>query len=97
LFDDRFGRPARGNDKSNVEGMVRYTRRNFMVPAPRYDSFDDLNTHLEQKCLERQSDTLRGHTQTIGARLIADLDALMGLPPLGTLLCNALPGSGRRI
>jgi transposase len=25
LFDDRFGRPARGNDKGNVEGMVGYT------------------------------------------------------------------------
>lgn len=22
LFDDKFGRPARGNDKGNVEGMV---------------------------------------------------------------------------
>ncbi|MBL4811211.1 MAG: transposase, partial [Rhodobacteraceae bacterium] len=41
LFDDKFGRPARGNDKGNVEGMVGYTRRNVMVPAPRYDSFDD--------------------------------------------------------
>jgi len=54
LFDDKFGRPARGNDKGNVEGMVGYTRRNFMVPAPRYDSFDDLNAHLEAKCLDRQ-------------------------------------------
>ena len=34
LFDDRFGRPARGNDKGNFEGMVGYTRRNFMGPAP---------------------------------------------------------------
>ena len=53
LFDDKFGRPARGNDKGNVEGMVGYTSRNFMVPAPRYDRFDDLNAHLEQRCLER--------------------------------------------
>lgn len=48
LFDDRFGRPARGNDKGNVEGMVGYTRRNFMVPAPHYDSFDDLNMHRKR-------------------------------------------------
>lgn len=80
LFDDKFGRPARGNDKGNVEGMVGYTRRNFMVPAPRHDSFDDLNAHLEAKCLARQDKTLRGHDQTIGARLMTDLDALMGLP-----------------
>lgn len=30
--------------------------------------------------MERQSDTLRGHTQTIAARLVSDLDALIGLP-----------------
>ena len=60
--------------------MVGYTRRNFMVPATRYDSFDDLNANLEQRCLERQDDKLRGHEQTIGERLISDQDALMGLP-----------------
>ena len=62
LFDDKFGRAARGNDKGNVEGMVGYTRRNFMVPAPRYDSFGDLNAHLEAKCLARQGDKLPSYT-----------------------------------
>ena len=32
LFEDRFGRPGKGNDKGKVEGMVGYTRRNFLVP-----------------------------------------------------------------
>lgn len=80
LFDDKLGRPARGNDKGNVEGMVGYTRRNFMVPAPRYERFDDLNAHLEQRCLARQGDKLRGHSQTIGQRLASDTEVLMGLP-----------------
>ena len=80
LFDDKFGRPARGNDKGNVEGMVGYTRRNFMVPAPRFDSFDDLNADLEAKCLARQGETLRGHDRTIGEHLLSDSDALMVLP-----------------
>lgn len=51
-----------------------------MVPAPRYDSFDDLNEHLEQRCFERQGGKLWGHNQTIGDRLMSELDALMGLP-----------------
>ena len=34
LFTDRFGRPGKGNDKGKVEGMVGYTRRNFLVPIP---------------------------------------------------------------
>ncbi|MBM3395557.1 MAG: transposase, partial [Betaproteobacteria bacterium] len=32
LFEDRFGRPAKGNDKGKVEGLVGYIRRNCMVP-----------------------------------------------------------------
>lgn len=51
-----------------------------MVPAPRFDSFDDFNANLEAKCLTRQGDKLRGHEQTIGNRLISDREALMGLP-----------------
>jgi len=35
LFADKFGRPAKGNDKGKVEGLVGYARRNFMVPIPR--------------------------------------------------------------
>ena len=35
LFQDRFGRPAKGNDKGKVEGLVGFARRNFMVPVPR--------------------------------------------------------------
>lgn len=88
LFDDKFGRPARGNDKGKVEGMVGYVRRNFMVPAPRYGSFDDLNAHLEAKCLARQGDKLRGYNQTIGERLMSDLDALMDLPTAEYEACD---------
>ena len=40
LFDDRFGRPGKGNDKGKVEGLVGYARRNFFVPIPRFDSWD---------------------------------------------------------
>jgi transposase len=32
LFADRFGRSGKGNDKGKVEGLVGYTRCNFMVP-----------------------------------------------------------------
>lgn len=38
LFDDRFGRPGKGNDKGKVEGLVGYARRNFLVPIPSYPS-----------------------------------------------------------
>ena len=79
LFEDRFGRPGKGNDKGNVEGVIGFGRRNYLVPMPRFDSFDDLNAWLEEQCLKRQDEVLRGHSETIGERLLRDLDALMVL------------------
>ena len=80
LFEDRFGRPGKGNDKGKVEGMVGYTRRNFLVPVPSFESFDALNFHLEERCLERMEARLRGQSGTIGERMERDLDALLPLP-----------------
>ena len=72
LFEDRFGRPGKGNDKGKVEGIVGYCRRNFLVPMPRFRNFDDLNTHLEACCAKRWAEQLRGHDQTVGERLERD-------------------------
>ena len=80
LFEDRFGRVGKGNDKGIVEGMVGYGSRNFLVPIPRVEDFDELNVHLERECLERMDATLRGHTETIGERMERDLGALLPLP-----------------
>ena len=80
LFSDRFGRVGKGNDKGSVEGMVGYGRRNFLVPIPRAESFDELNAHLESECMERMDARLRGHTESIGERMERDLGALLALP-----------------
>ena len=48
LEQARWGdRPGKGNDKGNVEGVVGYARRNFMVPRPRFASWDTFNAQLE--------------------------------------------------
>ena len=80
LFLDRFGRPGKGNDKGKVEGLVGYTRRNFLVPIPRVASFAELNAHLERRCLDRLNDRVRGQAESIGERLERDLAALQALP-----------------
>ena len=80
LFEDRFGRPGKGNDKGKVEGMVGYVRRNFLVPIPSFESFEALNAHLERRCLTRMDARLRGHTESIGQRMERDLEALLPLP-----------------
>jgi len=70
LFADKFGRPAKGNDKGKVEGLVGYARRNFMVPVPRFNSWDEFNAHLEVQCRARRERRLRGHSETIGERSV---------------------------
>ena len=80
LFADRFGRPGKGNDKGKVEGLVGYSRRHFMVPLIIAADFDALNAKLLDSCIKRQQATLRGHSETIAARLTRDRQALMALP-----------------
>ena len=92
LFEDRFGRPGKGNDKGKVEGLVGYMRRNFLVPVPSFESFEALNAHMEQRCLERMDAQLRGHTETIGQRMERDLDALLPLPPAAYDACEKQAG-----
>jgi transposase len=80
LFADKFGRPAKGNDKGKVEGLVGYARRNFMVPLPRFATWDAFNAHLEAECRKRRQRKLRGHTETIAERFERDRAALLPLP-----------------
>ncbi len=80
LFEDRFGRPGKGNDKGKVEGLVGYVRRNFFTPIPSFESFDALNVYLEEQCHKRRGDRLRGHRETIGERLERDRQVLLALP-----------------
>ena len=80
LFADRFGRPGKGNDKGNVEGLVKYARKNFMVPIPHAASFEELNAMLLASCIRRQNDVLRGFEATIGARMAADIGVFRNDP-----------------
>ena len=90
LFADKFGRPARGNDKGKVEGIVGYARRNFMVPIPRASSWDELNAYLEVNCRKRRERVLRGHKETIGERFERDRVAMLPLPAVPYEACEKL-------
>ena len=92
LIRDRYGRPGKGNDKGGVEGLVGYARRNFMVPIPRFASWDEFNTWLEERCRKRQADTLRGHGEAIGLRLERDLEAMADLPAAPFDACDQTSG-----
>ena len=92
LFDDRYGRPGKGNDKGNVEGLVGWSRRNMMVPLPEFADIESFNVWLEEQCRKRQSAILRGHTETIGERLQCDLAAMAPLPSAPYEACAKATG-----
>jgi hypothetical protein len=92
LFRDRYGRPGKGNDKGKVEGLVGLSRRNFMVPIPRFATWDAFNAHLEEQCRRRQADVLRGRSETIGERLARDLAAMSEPPAASFDACDQSTG-----
>jgi transposase len=88
LFEARFGRPAKGNDKGKVEGLVGYARRNFLVPVPHVASWEELNRHLLEQCQRRRERKLWRHTETIGERFERDRELLLPLPPVSYEACE---------
>jgi transposase len=88
LFAAKFGRPGRGNDKGNVEGLVGYARRNFMVPIPRAASWEELNAQLLEGCRKRRERTLWGETETIAERFERDREKLLPLPAAPLEACE---------
>jgi transposase len=92
LFADKFGRPAKGNDKGKVEGLVGYARRNFMVPIPRVSSWEELNIRLEAESRKRRLRRLRGYTETIGERFERDHAAMLPLPAAPYEACEKIAG-----
>ena len=79
-FAEKFGRPTKGNDKGNVEGLVGYARRNFLVPVPRFDSWQALNAYLLEQCRQHREQRVRGEQETIGERFARDRAAFLPLP-----------------
>ena len=74
------------------QGLGWYARRNFMVPAPRFATWDALNVRLAEQCHKRQADVVRGHSEGIGQRLARDLEAMMDLPAALFDACDQATG-----
>jgi hypothetical protein len=67
---------------------VGYARRNFMVPIPRFHSWEALNTYLAEQCRKRRERRLRGHTETIAERFERDRAAMLKLPAAPYEACD---------
>lgn len=80
LFESHFCLVGRPNEKGQVECLLGYARRNFLVPLPRVDSFEALNAELEQKCRQDLQRRLRGKAATKAELLQEERSALLDPP-----------------
>ena len=79
-FRYKFMNPESGWEKGNVENKVGYSRRNFLVPPPRFMELSEYNSRL---LAEADSDMDREHyhyDQTILERFHKDKKSLLPLP-----------------
>ena len=91
LFEVKFGRPGKGNDKGNVEGLVGYARRNFMVPVPHAASWEELNAQLMERCRQRRQRKVWGESETIAERFERDRAQLLPLSAAPYEACEKRP------
>ena len=80
LFEEHFCRVRRANEKGVVEGVVKYARQNYFVPAPEVKDFEELNAYLYQRCTEDLDRTLRGKGATKKQLLEEERTAFLPLP-----------------
>ena len=90
LFEEHFCRPARGNEKGVVEGIVRYSRANFLVPVPQVRALEELNARLEQSCREDLNRRLRGKHGSKAELLKEELPMMRQLPLAEFEACRVL-------
>ena len=69
-----------GGVECKVQGLVGDARRNFIVPLPRFASWEEFNEHLEAACRKRRECTLRGHRETTGESFEHECAVLRPLP-----------------
>ena len=80
LFTPHFCLVRRANEKGKVEGLVGFTRRNFLVPVPRVESLAQLNAELLKRCDADLDRTLRGKPGSKRELLAVDRQAMLDLP-----------------
>lgn len=80
LYEHHFCLVRRPNEKGHTENLVGFARRNFMVPIPEFDDFEEFNQRLSEACLKDLERTVRGAKGAKQELLEEDRGAMMSLP-----------------
>lgn len=91
LFESQYCTPTKAHEKGGVESDVGYGRRNFLVPIPAVDSFEELNALLRQACRRDMQRRVRGETRSVAQVWEEEQGHLLPLPATDYLACVSRP------
>lgn len=91
LYKANYCNVASGWEKGGVEGRVGYVRRNWLIGAKEFGSWEELNEYLREKCVADQERTLKGRAQSIGERLAEEVASFRPLPNYAYPCCKTVP------
>jgi transposase len=79
-FAAHFCNVRQAHEKGHVEGGVGYVRRNFLVPVPQADCWEDHNTRLAAACQREWQRHAADRSRTTAELLASDRQAFLPLP-----------------
>lgn len=92
LFESRFCNVARGNEKGDVEILVKRSERTYLTPLPEVTSLAELNEHLLASCRkDLQLPGPKPHQARRRNELLEDeRRGLLDLPPAAFEACETI-------
>ncbi len=91
VFDSHFAMVATPREQGRVESLVGYMRRNYFVPVPEAESFEELNRILLARLLEDDKRLVPGKEMTIGRAWEMEKPKLRPLPRFPHQCCVSRP------
>lgn len=79
-FEAVFCNAGEGHEKGLVEGLVGLARRSMMVPLPRVENLEELNTILNERCDAYSKLRIANKPETVEAMYATEKSMLMPLP-----------------
>jgi transposase len=99
LFESFFCLPGKegAHEKSLVETLVGYARRNFLVPIPDVPSWEALNGELLRRCVAEDERTVVGRAAPIGTQWEEERPLLLPLQQHPYPCCRTTPVRATRL
>ena len=88
-FTPRFNNVNSGHEKGGVEGLVGFVRRNYMVPIPISNNFEELNNQIIKECLNYGTHRISGKTKSVNELFEEEKTRLIPIPqkPYSNMYC----------